>query len=533
MLLSSSLRRWIEEEEVPLRERLDKEFQKKKPMDQAIVDTQVYWFKNETGFDNLSYQSFLNKWLEPDGQYKNFSVILQLLTLIPESQRKQSQGAIIGAKMMVGSGQWIPFLMDVMLEMGFTGVVTLYDLGLENKTEECEELKIVHVHGYYAGKDHFTWAVDDTFESGRPGTISYTAEFLSYKCHVKEEMAYPQWFHSAEGRFFLIGKERKKAQIDWPWQKGQCPCDRCCFEAQFSEVVQMKIRFFEGHCRPGVWAHTRRIVSAVSSGNSFEPETGQAKAAALMVANQLGLASGQKCIQPYQGDLAFEDNDFQGPPPVTQAVFSKDKAPRGEEGLHREVRAHYISDELQGVAAEYVYLPEAYYPELEATALVRENKRGYRRPDLPSAVVEESGGGRQKDPYGRRYVGNPCTAGEMWCWQEKQIVKTPHLCPLGCGRRHKIWRGYCTSYKHPDQAKDLCSRCDRSVTSYFHRCNSYVVFFGISKKEAVSNADSLAYDMCGKWPWLPSWSEEEEKMSFSKRRKEGLVLGRDHVQEKN
>jgi len=247
-------------------------------------------------------------------------------------------------------------------------------------------------------------------------------------------------------------------------------------------------------------------------------------ATALLVGHYKGYASGDNCLQPEKGPVVFEDQSLQGSLPKVAEVLSENKAPLVNATIWREsVMPRVSSTVVRDQPADLTFLPDGYYPEFEATSVLYEGRRGYRRMTLPVESFEGLEVRRCKDPFGRPYLGSPCIAHDMWCWQEKKKVTYPHRCPLGAGQRNKIWRGFYTDYKHPERAKDLCPKCDRSVFSYFHRCNGYIVLLGLEKRKIVDAIDALRYDRPSLWEVLPSWTEEEESYSFKKRLKDGIT----------
>jgi len=516
MFVSNSLKKYLTENLVPLEKRLSEEYNEAPVRQKLIWDSQVHWFKNDLGYEDLPLSHFLNKWACPGGPYKNWAVVLQTLVMVPFVERQNSTGLIVGAKKENLGGQWIPFLLDVMLKMGFTGSVSLYDTGLEAQEHSSEGLTVTQYQGYYEGSSRFTWCVDDIYIAGQPGEVKARAKYESYKAQKNEKGAITPWFHLHEGRLFLVNGVPFTPLFTW--QKGHCPCDRCTFERQFPEQVQSHIRYFDGRCKPGAWEHTRNIKLALTIDKAYKVETNAALATALLIANKEGYASGQDCILPVKGSVLVEGQRLKGPIPTDVAtVISAD-----QEWTY--VRDKLASNYLVDVPTTLMYLPENSYMEFEPTSLRIDDKRGYRRLNLPVSQDIKNTGTRQKDPYGRVYVGVPCLPGHMWCWLEKKVVLVPHMCPDLHGSRRKIFKGYKTSFKHPVNARDLCPKCDRSINSYFHNCVQKSVFLGITRDEALVQVKALAFDKPCKWEELPTWTDAEENLSRVKKKEFGLDL---------
>jgi len=515
MILSRTLSDFLREEMVPLRDRFSEEHSLKGPCEQNRTDSAIWWFKNELGFETLPLESFLRKWEVPDGQYKNWSVVLQTLQIVPRERRVKSTGIIVGAKMAAGGGTWIPHLLDSMLAMGYTGTVSLYDVGLEPETWTGGDLVIHCFASYYKGSDRFTWSVDDTWLYGAPGRPSYISEYASYKSQDGNVEAVGPWFHRTEKRLFQA--HGKSLPIVFPWQKGQCPCDRCCFEHQFPEEVQRRVRFFNPYCKPGAWAVARDVVRSLTTANSYVPSTATAEGTALLIANDSGWASGDNCLMPFKGPLEYEDK-LKGDQPVVAKTLTEKNGPVIPLPVWDIINERVSLPFVRDLAARTTFLPEGHYPEFEPTGILFEGRRGYRRLQLPVEVDEAGAQKRCRDPYGRIYVGHPCLNDEVWCWSEKLKVKKPHICPLGRGPRKKIWRGYATDYKHPEDAKDLCTICDRSVMSYFHKCPGGLMFVGIDREKAIQALDANKWDRDSIWAHVPPWTDEEELFTGKQKR---------------
>jgi hypothetical protein len=435
------LKAFLEQEECDFEEWFD-------DLDNPMLVTQAAWLKGQTGGSELRLREWHSRWRDPGGQYKSLAVVVQTLSLVPMEERKQSRGAIVGASSGTGSGQWIKFLPEIMKEMGFTGSIDMWDVGLEEGKYQKDGLYFYCYKSYVETKDRYTWVVDDVF-TNRLGPSALEGRYSSYKSSL-----HTPFFMPTEGRLFLV--QGKEVEPQWHWDEGLCPCNRCCFERTLGEKTSQALRYFCNICTPGIDQWTRDIEVSWKFTPHYEAQNRTAAALAHMIKADRGLVDK---VVVEQLPSQFERVHRVGQGPV-------EALPKGDGPV--------ISETLVPESREKAYLPEADYKEWAPTSVFKDSKVLYERKPLPAMLPKDQATKKRgKDPYGRNCFGE-VPIGYMWCWRECKAVITPHLCPdLDPAGRNKEFRGWKTFFRHLDREteKDLCPICDRTIRSYYHKCN--------------------------------------------------------------
>lgn len=415
---------------------------------EPMLVTQAAWLKTQVGCRDLRLSDWQRRWQDPGGQYKNLAVVLQTLHLVPITKRAGSRGAIVGASQGTACGQWLKFLPPILEEMGFTGTVDLWDVGLDEGRMEYKGLVINSYKAFLEARDHYDWAVDDVFTNAALG-ISIQATYLSRKRLKSQD----PFFHTMEGRDFYV--KATPQILQWPWSQGLCPCDRCCFERTCGPRAQSALRYFCNHCYPGIDHWCQSIEVAWKFTDFYVTDNRTAEALANMIKQERGLLNKEVVYDHLQK------------PQVKLMGQGEVPALPGRDPI-------VSSDFLVPLALEKALLPEGQYREWAPTSLVIEDKSLFVRKELPVILPPSlEAPGRSKDPFGRSCFGTVPPDG-MWCWREKKIVKSPHLCPdLNPTGRFRVFRGWKTYFSHLDRVseKDLCPVCDRTIRSYFHKCS--------------------------------------------------------------
>jgi len=442
--------------------------------------TLIRWLQNDLGYSFLPMGHFLDKWRVYDSQYKNWAVVLQTLVLVPLEKRKNSTGLIIGARSYTGSAQWLPFLLETMVRLGYSGSVDLWDTGLEEMEASMADVVLRQHQGFYEGSEKFTWFVNDAFEQK-----ASEQRLASYGSVKDQGSHFVPFFLASEGRRFFSPDGDVFPQ--WPWKKGQCPCEKCCFQALFPEEISNTLLWFLPGCTPGIWSYSRSVSIKLKTEGHYIPENRTAQAAAILIARSEGLATVEGGISKDQGDFEMENGSLRGPLLAgKKGILSVLPLP-AESNQQEQVKNSYeksIIPELRSpffpthVANRY-QLPEGDYPELHHTGQEADNFIVYERKRLPvnsfmeyEVDVSSLRKQKNKDPFGRVYFGDrKAREGEMWCWKERKIVSTPHICePYDVSTFRYEWRGWRSRFRHVKDAKDLCPECDRLISTYVHAC---------------------------------------------------------------
>lgn len=470
-----ALAHWIRSEELECQFMVGFE----RPQDYTLA----VWFRTQCNAEAVTLDAFIERWTPPVGQYKNWAVIISTLKMVPLVKRKNSRGIIVGARAGSESGEWIPFLGRIMHHMGFSGSVEMWDKGLRPEEVTYQDIIITSHEGYYNGKGpSFTWGVDDIWYGGA-GPAIRRAEYESFKDQSKQAQPF---FHVSEGRTFFSASKTEVPQF--VWEPGMCACPRCSFERTLSPMEQNTMRFFDSRCHPGPHKHIREVLKELETQGYFAPTLRSQQVAATLVAVEHSLASVAGAIVNKPGEVIIRDSLLDGPKVNLKSApdhYSTNPAEGGTfSGYHdvnRSASLEYVAD----VASEIYYLPAGYYPEFTETSLLKEGKIGYRKKILPPTVPKkEEVKIRQKDVFGRVFFGPNGLEG-MWCWRERKMVPVPHICP-GLDPRSRVyeWKGWKTRFYHRDrEAKDLCPECDRTISSYMHKCPKKFCLLGISDKK--------------------------------------------------
>jgi len=432
--------------------------------------TQAVWFRNYSGFSELHIEAFRQRWVHPSGQYKNYAVVLQTLMLVPMNERANSHGAILGAKAMTGSGEWLKFLPFALKELGFSGIVDLWDVGLTDSVQEYEGLTLNMYSAYYVGKGPFTWMVNDVYDMG-PGSVDLIAKYCSFKDFGTDT----PFFSDTEGRKFY--QNRVPVKPEWPWLVGRCPCDRCCIESALPLSVADTLQWFDTRCRPGIWKWAPRIMEFLDKNMAYKPVNRTEQAAAIIQGASLGFRSGPGIIAPETGQIVLSGTDLVGEPfvdhPIVTSVQQHHLEGKGVD--YHTVYPVLRTPVVKNIAAELYYMPEGDYPDFEATSQISDGYLGYKKRTLPMDPLKDEGKKfKYIDKYGRKFFWYRAPKpDEMWCWREKKLVPTNHLCadldPVNRTREHRGWK---THFSHvvKTSSKDLCPQCDRLISTYFHIC---------------------------------------------------------------
>jgi hypothetical protein len=426
-------------------------------IDDYQLALELIWVRNQLGFEKVLISRFLERWAPPEGQYKNFCVVLQTLLLVPPSQRKNSTGLIVGARQKTGGGEWHKFLAPAMIAMGFTGSVELYDVGLVEAQHNHTDLIVTYHAGFYEGGGGFTWAVDDIWQSMKPGDIVRRGLYESFKDQSPEAILF---FHDTEGRLFRAGGVQQK--LSWQWREPSCPCPRCCFSEQFPPMIKSFLVYMDSRCDQGLWDHARTIVNTIQLGQVYVPKTGAQVAASILYAKQNHLRSVEGGIAPEKGQITMSDG-LKGCPYEPQhriPSIQEDVPSGGLNLLGTTIRSPTVTD----VMTESFYMPMGDYREFVATGRQKDDYAEYVRqyPHICEGPSSKKIVGRYVDVASRSYIGEEYTGG-VWCWREKKMCAVPHQCPdvSACKKTHQ-YRAYMTYFARESYGEkyDLCQQCE-------------------------------------------------------------------------
>jgi hypothetical protein len=201
---------------------------------------------------------------------------------------------------------------------------------------------------------------------------------------------------------------------------------------------------------------------------AYVPSNRTAQALAVIKARQLGYQSVDNGILPIPGEITFNDDKTLKGEKMSLPFLVSEEGPTNMSTPDLPFK----SEHLRALDNKQFYLPPGDYPELEPTSVFKEGHLLYNRKKLP-VLADALPTTISKDPYGRRYSGDPCKLNEMWCWREKKVCRAPHICPdLETPFVRLEFRGWLTRFFHVERkdVKDLCPYCDRTIKTYFHEC---------------------------------------------------------------
>jgi len=341
--------------------------------------------------------------------------------------------------------------------LGYSGTVDCYDVGMVGFDKEFSKdsltVRLTLHYGFYNGDGaEYDVVCDDCFLHGMPGSRQWKSKYWSQKDFAPVR----PFFHIREGRKFS-----HSLHPEW---LGNCPCERCIFEAYLPYTAKGWLSFVEpSRCQRGDANAKSDIWKQYSHFSSVQTFTKVQERASFAVSSTLPDINIVEKERASEGSVMYIGID-------PSSVGITGGVSQGWNVITNKV----FSSVVTGCVGEKYFFP----PELITRGFVGTGHEKANLKEMILAVTDPSGpkiyNGFVKevtDPYGRTakvpaIIPNSELISMMYCHAECKLVPAPHNCspiahlpisPLGHRVFHDGWllNGFLDS-----MSGEYCPRCN-------------------------------------------------------------------------